>query len=133
MASSLSNLIDNITEGIHKIKYKNWGCFLEYESIKENLTKHKCLSFSKDYSNKLDEELKKKFKKTFKFSIMISINLFVVKKRCLSLWIHGDWENFNETILPEKEEFYSNLNIEDITDVDYMQGQSVSKTLTWSI
>ena len=76
MASSLSNLIDNITEGIHKIKYKNCGCFLEYESIKENLTKHKCLSFSKDYSNKLDEELKKKFKKTFKFSIMISINLF---------------------------------------------------------
>ena len=76
MASSLSNLIDNTTERIHKIKCKNWGCFLEYESIKENMTKYKCLSFNKDYSNKLDEELKKKFKKTFKFSIMISINLF---------------------------------------------------------
>ena len=25
-----------------------------------------------------------------------------------------DWENFNETSLSEKEEFYSNLNIEDI-------------------
>ena len=39
----------------------------------------------------------------------------------------GDWENFNETTLPEKEEFYSNLNIEDITDADYMHAKSVYK------
>ena len=31
-----------------------------------------------------------------------------------------DWKNFNETTLPEKEEFYNNLNTEDITDADYM-------------
>ena len=29
-----------------------------------------------------------------------------------------DPENFNETILPAKEEFYSNLNIQDITNAD---------------
>ena len=29
-----------------------------------------------------------------------------------------DWRKFNET-LPEKEEFYSHLGMEDITDVDY--------------
>ena len=28
------------------------------------------------------------------------------------------WEKFNETTLPEKEELYRNLNIEDITDAD---------------
>ena len=27
-------------------------------------------------------------------------------------------EKFNETTLPEKEEFYSNLNMEDFTDAD---------------
>ena len=27
-----------------------------------------------------------------------------------------DWKKINETSLPEKEEFYSNLNMEDITD-----------------
>ena len=32
----------------------------------------------------------------------------------------GDWENFNETKLLEKEELYSKLNLEDITDADYM-------------
>ena len=30
-----------------------------------------------------------------------------------------DWEKFNETSLPEKEEFYSHLNIEDITEADH--------------
>ena len=29
-----------------------------------------------------------------------------------------DWEKFIETTLPEKENFYSNLNMEDITDGD---------------
>ena len=29
-----------------------------------------------------------------------------------------DWEKVNETALPENEEFYSNLNLEDITDAD---------------
>ena len=31
-----------------------------------------------------------------------------------------DWEKFNETTLPEKEEICSNLNMEEITDADYM-------------
>ena len=34
---------------------------------------------------------------------------------------------FNETTLPEKEEFYNNLNMEDITDEDYMHGKRVCK------
>ena len=31
----------------------------------------------------------------------------------------GDWETFNETSLPEKEDFYSHFNMEDITSADY--------------
>ena len=30
-----------------------------------------------------------------------------------------DWEKFNKTSLPRKEDFYSHLNMEDITDPDY--------------
>ena len=59
MASSLSNLVDSLTERIHKIKCKDCDCFLEYESVKDNLIKYKYLSCNKDYSNKLDEKLKK--------------------------------------------------------------------------
>ena len=38
-----------------------------------------------------------------------------------------DWKKFNETTLPEKEELYSNLNINEITDVDYRHGKRVCK------
>ena len=71
-----SNLADNLTKGIHKIRCKNYGCFLEYESVKDNLMKYKCLSCNKNYSNKINEELKKRFKNRLSFLIMISINLF---------------------------------------------------------
>ena len=59
MARSLSNLVDNLEEGIQKIKCKDCDCFLEYESAKDNLIKYKCLSYNKDYSNKLDEKFEK--------------------------------------------------------------------------
>ena len=38
-----------------------------------------------------------------------------------------EWEKFNEETLPAKEEFYSNLNIEDITDADSKHGKRVYK------
>ena len=38
-----------------------------------------------------------------------------------------DWEKFNETSLPEKQDFYSHLNMEDITDVDYLNTKKACK------
>ena len=38
-----------------------------------------------------------------------------------------DWEKFNKTSLPEKEDFYSHLNMEDITDADYVHAKRVCK------
>ena len=61
MARSLSNLLNNLAEGIHEIKCKDY--FLKYESIKDNLIKHKCLSCNKEYLNKLDEKFKMQFRK----------------------------------------------------------------------
>ena len=40
MVSSLSNFVDNLTEGIHKIKCKDYDCYLEYESLKDKLIKY---------------------------------------------------------------------------------------------
>ena len=85
MASSLSNLVDNLAEGIHKITCKDCGWFVIYENVKANLIKYKCLSCSKDYSNKFSCNdiikfilfLKKRIKTTFKFSNNDS-NMFVL-------------------------------------------------------
>ena len=38
-----------------------------------------------------------------------------------------EWETFNKTLLPKKEEYYSNLNMDDITDTNYMHAKKVCK------
>ena len=52
MASSLSNLVDNLMEGIHKIKWKRCGCFLEYKRVEINLIIYECLSCNEFCSKK---------------------------------------------------------------------------------
>ena len=128
MVNSLSNLVDNLTEGVYKIKCKDFDCFLEYESVKNNSIKYNCLSRNKGYSNKIDEELKKRFKNTIKF-FNNDVNKFILllRKVIYPYEYMDEWEKFNETSLPEKEEFFSNLNMEDITDADYMHAKSVCK------
>ena len=65
-------------------------------------------------------ELKKRFKNTFKFCNN-DINKFILflRKGVYPNEYINEWEKFNETLLPEKEEFYANLYMEDITDSDY--------------
>ena len=58
MASTLSNPVDILSEGIHKIKCKDRNYFLEYKSLNENLIKYQCSTCHKDYLNKMDEKLK---------------------------------------------------------------------------
>ena len=38
-----------------------------------------------------------------------------------------DWGKFNETLILEKQDFYSHLNLEDIIDADYVHAKGVCK------
>ena len=78
--------------------------------------------------NKIDEELKKRFKNTFQFFNSV-INKFVLLLRngVYPYEKINDWEKFNETTLSKKEEFYSSLSMEDITDEDYVHEKRVCK------
>ena len=40
-----------------------------------------------------------------------------------------NWDRFNETSLPSKESFYSDLNLENIEDIDYRHGNNVFNKL----
>ena len=42
----------------------------------------------------------------------------------------NDWKKFSETSLPQKEDFYSHLNMEDITDADDTHVKKVGKDNT---
>ena len=55
---------------------------------------------------------------------MMPINLFCCQETSVSPCQYVDkWEKLNQISLPQKDEFYSNLNIEDIADADYMHLQ----------
>ena len=63
------NLVNNVAEGIHKIKcqygrndkkyetcinaYRYCGCFLEYNNFKDDLIEHKCLCCNENYIKKI--------------------------------------------------------------------------------
>ena len=77
--------------------------FSWYESVKDNLIIYKCLSYNKDYLEKLEEKFKKWFKNIFKFSNN-DINKFVLllrKSICPYEYI-DEWKKFDETALPKR-------------------------------
>ena len=47
-----------------------------------------------------------------------NVKLGELHTKCATEYV-DDWEKFNKTSLPEKEDFYNHLNMEDITDADY--------------
>ena len=77
MAMSLSNLVNNLSVGIKKIKckhghddkkceicrikYKHCNCSLEYTNFKDDLIEYKYIYCNKDYQQKFDEKLKDRF------------------------------------------------------------------------
>ena len=70
------------------------------------------MSWNKNYSEKLNEELNK-FKNTFTFSKNdINIFMLLLRKGVYPYDYRNDWERFNEIALPEKEKLYNNSNME---------------------
>ena len=55
----------------------------------------------------------------------ISKFILLLRKGVYPYEYMDNWERFNETSLPSKESFYSNLNMEDIDDIDYRHGNNV--------
>ena len=80
MASSLSNLVDNLTEEIHKITCNDCNWFLDYESANDNSTNHQCLTCNENHSKKIDENLKNWFKNIIKLSNDINKFILLLRK-----------------------------------------------------
>ena len=136
IASSLSNLVNNFSEGIHRIKYryghndKKWetcgikykycDSFVEYINLKGDLIEYKRLCCNKNHQQKFDEKLKERFFNTHKYSNPGNNKFLSLLWKGVYLYEYmNDWEKFKEKLLPEKEDFYSHLNMEDITDAGY--------------
>ena len=142
MASSLSNHVNKLSEAIYRIKckhghddkkyqakeykYKYCDCFLEYRKFKDDLIGYKSLRCSKKYPHKFDKKLKERVFNTYKFSNHDN-NKFIslLQKGVYPYEYMNKWGKFNEISLTEKEDFYSDLNMENITNADYAHAKRV--------
>ena len=71
-----------------------------------------------------DEKLKKPFFNTCKSSNHDSNKFILFSRKGIYPYKYiDDWEKFDETSLPEKEDIYNNLNMEYITDAYYLEAQ----------
>ena len=133
MSSSLSKLVDNLSEGIHNNKCVDCKSNLDYVRIttakpsslerKNEKLLLKCFNWNNYYKKKFNKDLIKKFKN----DLTSDLNKFILllRKGVYPYEYMDNWEKFNETSLPSEESFYSNLNMEDIDDRDYRHGNNV--------
>ena len=91
----------------------------------------RCLGCKKSYKKDFNTELIKRFANIYEFCNGDINKFFLLLRKCVYPYEYMDsWERFNETSLPDKEAFYNNLNMEDITDVDYRHAKRVFKILS---
>ena len=144
MASSLSKLVDNLSEGIHNNKCSDCGSNLDYiktmagstaepSALARSSLEHKneklileCYNCKQRYKKKFNKELIKRFAGAYSFCDN-DLNKFILllRKGVYPYEYMDNWERFNETSLPSKESFCSNLNMEDSDDIDYRHGNNV--------
>ena len=104
MSTSLSELVDNMSGNFNSIKCK---------SCTENNRCDACLKIIQGLIEKVPGIYQVCKDNLNKFSLFIPVNIWY------------SLEKFDKNTLPPKEAFYSNLNLEDISDEDYTHAQKV--------
>ena len=129
MSMPLSKIIDNLLERIHNNKCADCKSCLDYvRSTKNEKLILKCFNCETYYRKKFNKELIKRFASTYEFFNKDLNKFILLLRKGVYPYEHMDnWERFNETSLPNKESFYSNLNMENIEDIDYRHGNNVFK------
>ena len=128
MSTWLSDLANNLSE-INKKECKS--CIKKITSecdfigFKNNRLCYICKNCGKRCFSSINR-LIKKFPIVYQF-FKYDLNKFILllKKDVYPDENMDSWKKFNETSLPDKKDFYSNLNLEDITDKNYAHAQKV--------
>ena len=124
------NYFDNLSEIKNKdcktcIERKNIKSECEFIGFKNNRLNYRCKECN-GTSAKSVNDLIEKFPRMHKFCNG-DLNKFVLLlRKGVYPYEHMDsWERINETSLPPKQDFYSELILEDVSDKDYLHAQKV--------
>ena len=98
-------------------------------AIKNERLIFRCFRCKINYEEKFNKKLIRRFANTYDFCNG-DLNKFILllRKRVYPYEYMDSWQRFGETSLPDKA-FYSNLNMENITGVDYRHGETVFEYL----
>ena len=129
METSLSKLVDNLTEDVHGDKCVDCKSDLSYMKVIDEALIFRCFNCKKNYEKEISKELIKRFASTYKFCNN-DLNKFIMllRKGVYPYEYMDGWDKFNETSIPSKESFYSNLTMEHISETDYRHANNVFKT-----
>ena len=131
MSASLSDLADNLSgifysieckSCMEKIKINSECCFVE---LKNSRLIYRCKDCKNEWKRPI-EGLIRKFPSIYQFCNG-NLNKFILLVR-KGLYPYGyidNWEKFDETTIRPKEAFYSELNLDGISDADYPHAQKV--------
>ena len=127
MSTLLSNLVSNLSEGFHNDRCIDCKSCLDYMTTKDEQLIFRC---KKNYEKNFNKDLIQRFANTYEFCNR-GLNKFILllRKGVYPYEYMDSWQRFDETSLPDKEAFYGNVNMEDITDVDYRHGKTVFEYL----
>ena len=126
MSTSLSKLVDNLSEGLHNNRCVDCKSCLDYIKTKDDKLIFRCFSCKKNYEKDFNKELIKRFANTYKFCNN-DLNRFIMflRKGAYPYEYMDTWEKFDETSLPDEKSFYSTLTMENISDIDYRRRNNV--------
>ena len=128
MSTSLSKLLDNLSEGLHNNRCVDCKSCLDYMETKDEKLIFRCFSCKMNYEKDFNKELIERFANIYEFCNG-DLNKFILllRKDFYPYEYMDNWERFGETSLPDKESFCSCLNMENIEDIDYRHGNNVFK------
>ena len=123
MSSSLPKLV-----GIHNNKCADCKSNFDYIKTKNETLILECYNCKQRYRKKFNKELIKRFASSYEFCNNDLNKFALLLRKGVYLYEYADtWERFSEISLPSKEDFYSNLNMEDISDIAYRHANNVFK------
>ena len=125
MSTSLSNLVSNLSEGLHNDRGMDCKPCLDYMTSKDEQIIFRYFRCKKNYEINFNKDLIERFENTYEFCNGDLHKFILLLRKSVYPYEYMDsWQRFDETSLPDKEAFCSNLNMEDITDVDYRHGKT---------
>ena len=126
VSTSFINLVDSLSDGLYIIKCKDCNSFPDYMNFHDDKLGYRCFDCKTNYNINFKNKFIDVFSNTYDFcSGDINKFIFLLRKGLYPYEYMDSFERFFETSLPNKDAFYSNLNMESIKDIDYRHAKNV--------